>query len=142
MVTTVTMGTTMKNVGALSGLAPFSMRARTPRTSLMAPTRTAVTMKKDEVIVDTVATAALPLMAAGAARPTPTIARAKAGRSWPNELLRAQSNSPFVSTRPQKSHQPERPPTDGEEEDEGGRNRISTTDHSPGTNTRPRMKPT
>ena len=39
---------------------------------------------------------------AGAASPTPIMARANAGRAWANELLLAQLNPPDVITRPIK----------------------------------------
>ena len=48
-------------------------------------------------------------LAAGAARPTPTMEKAKAGRTCAKLLFLAQSKPPSISTRPKKSRMIERP---------------------------------
>lgn len=97
--------------------------------------------KKVEPISATPTTSALVDIAAGAARPTATIASAKVGSIWAKLLCAVTSNSPpLVSTRPRKSPMIDRAkiPMARKAAMAKGK-RISTMLHNPGTKTRPTM---
>ncbi|NIY97032.1 hypothetical protein HC022_12525, partial [Salipiger sp. HF18] len=78
---TVISGMTIIRVGACSTATPFSSIERMPSTMPTAAITTAATRKKVEAMMAMPTVSAVPLIAPGAERPTPTIASEKAGRS-------------------------------------------------------------
>ena len=84
-----------------------------------------VIRKKVEMAMEAPATVADVLSAAGADMPTPTMAKAKAGRIWPKLLLAAQFKATFGQHTAQKrTILFQRQDADGQKRDHGQREQV------------------
>ena len=131
------------SVGAASTFRPFSMIERRPNIAATKAINSAAVMKKVPRIIETPAVSCRFDIAAGAARPTPIIDSANAGRTWAKELFAAHLKPPLAKRALRKSAimRNARMPIIKKAAMAAG-NRYSTMLHSPGTKVRPSRKPT
>ena len=96
--TMVNMGTITQSVGNDALETPSLNISFIPIINLIVPKNNAPVVKKADNRKLIPMTVSLWLIAAGAARPTPIIAKAKLGNNWANELLAVLSKLPWCNT--------------------------------------------